>query len=76
MVSMATRYMILKTVGRPTKSIVSSVLLILEHKTWYQIKAKTKTFLPVVRYVNYLVYIFMNINENLKNEVKIIKHHK
>ena len=73
MVSMATRYMILKTGGRPTKSIVSRVLLFLEHKTWYQIKAKTQTFLPMVRYVNYPICIFMNINENLKNEVKIIK---
>ena len=73
MVSMATCYMIPKSWGRPTKSIVSSVLLFLEHKTWYQIKAKTKTFLPMVRYVNYLICIFININENLKNEVKIIK---
>ena len=63
MVSMATRYMILKTVDRPTKSIVSRVLLLLEHKTWYQIKAKTQTFLPMVR-------ILM---KTLKNEVKIIK---
>ena len=70
MVSMATRYMILKTGGRPTKSLVSRVLLLLEHKTWYQIKAKTQTFHPMVRYVNYLICIFMNINENLKNEVK------
>ena len=70
MVSMAKRYMILKTGGRPTKLIVSSVLLFLEHKTWYQIKDKTKTLLPMVRYINYLICIFMNINENLKNEVK------
>ena len=63
---MVTRYMIIKTEGRPTKSIVSSVLLFLEHKTWSQIKAKTKTFLPMVRYVNYLISIFININENLK----------
>ena len=65
MVSMATRYMILKTGDSPKKSIVSSVLLFLEHKTWYQIEAKTKTLLPMVRYVNYLICIFMNINENL-----------
>ena len=39
MVSIATRYMILNNVGRPTKSILTRVLLIIEHLTWYQIKA-------------------------------------
>ena len=66
MVSMATRYMILKTGGVATKSIVSRLLLFLEHTPWYQIEAKTYTFLPMVRYINYLICIFMNINENLK----------
>ena len=65
MVSMATRRMILKTGGSPTKPIVFSVLLFLDYKTWYQIEAKTKTLLPMVRYVNYIICIFMNINENL-----------
>ena len=39
MVSMVTRYMILKNGGNPTKALVSTVLLIIEHQTWYQIKA-------------------------------------
>ena len=39
MVFVVTRYMILKNGGNPTKSLVSTVLLIIEHKTWYQIKA-------------------------------------
>ena len=73
MVSMATRYMILKTGGISTKSIVSRVLLFLEHTPWYQIEAKTHNFLPMVRYIYYLICIFMNFNEDLKNEVKIIK---
>ena len=34
-----TRYMILKNGGQPTKSIVYRVLLILEHFTWFRIKA-------------------------------------
>ena len=77
MVSMATRYMILKTGGISTKSIVSRVLLFLEHTPWYQIEAKTHNFLPMVRYLYYLICIFMNINEDLKNEVKNHKkHHK
>ena len=33
MVSMVTRYMILKNGGNPTKSLVSTMLLIIEHKT-------------------------------------------
>ena len=66
MVSMATRNMILKNVGRPTKSIVTRVLLIIEHKTWYQIKAESQAILPVAQYVNHLICISMNINENLK----------
>ena len=69
MVSMVTRFMILKNGGYPSKSLVSTVLLIIEHKTWYQIKAETQTFRHIVRFVNYLICIFMNINENLKNEI-------
>ena len=36
MVAMVTRYMSLKN---GEKSLVSTMLLIIEHKTWYQIKA-------------------------------------
>ena len=39
MVSMATRNAILKNGGIPTRSIISQLLLILDNKTWYQIKA-------------------------------------
>ena len=70
MVSMVTRYYDYKTGDIPTKSIVSRVLLFLEHKTWCQIEAKTHTFLLIVRYINHLICIFMNINENFKNVVK------
>ena len=73
MVSMATNYMILKNGVSPTKQIISRVLLILEHLTWYKIKALTQAFPPMVRYVNHLIFIFMNINESHKNEVNIIK---
>ena len=31
-------------------------------------------FHPMVKYANYLVFIFMNINQNLKNKWKIIKN--
>ena len=39
MVSMVTRYIIFKNECRPTKSIESRVIHILEHKSLYQIKA-------------------------------------
>ena len=39
MVSMATGNAILKKGVRPTKSIISQLLLILDIKRWYQIKA-------------------------------------
>ena len=41
---------------------------------WYHIKALTCTFLSMVRYVNYLNFIFTNINEILKHEEKLIKN--
>ena len=69
MVPMATLYMILKNGGRLTKSIVSRVVLILEHLPWYQIEAWTQDVLLVVRYVNHLICIFMIINESMKNEL-------
>ena len=76
MVSMATLYMIHKNGGMLTKSIVSRVLLILEHTTWYQIEALTHAVLPVVKYVNHLICIFMIINESMKKELKYHKKHK
>ena len=43
--------------GEPSNSIISRFLLILSTKLG-------------VRYVNLLICIFMNINENLKHEIK------
>ena len=51
---------------RPANSIISRVLLILEHYNLCQIKAKTHVFLPVVKFINNQISIFMSINENLK----------
>ena len=68
-------YMILENWGRPTNSIIFTVLLILEHYNWCQIKAKTHVFFPVVRFVNNLICSFMNIDENLKKMSKIVKKH-
>ena len=70
MVSIATPYIILENGGGPTKSIHSRSSLIVEHLNWCQIKALTHVFFPVVRYVNHLISIFMNVNENFRNERK------
>ena len=41
-------------------------------------KKRLQYFHTMVKYANYLIFIFMNINENLENKRKIIKkkHHK
>ena len=66
MVSMAANNAILKNGGVTTKSFISQSLLSLDYKTWYQIQAMAYTFYHMVRYTNYLICIFMNINENVK----------
>ena len=48
MVSMATNYVILRNRDIPTKSIISQLLLILENRISYQIKAKTQGFYQIV----------------------------
>ena len=54
--------------GRPTNSIISRVLLILEHKIGVKLKLRyNHVFVHVLRYVNLLTFILININENLKN---------
>ena len=35
------------------------------YQTWYKIKAMTQPFFSVVGYVNYLIHILLNINENI-----------
>ena len=72
MVAMANRNAILKNGGLPTKSIISQLLLTIDYLTWYQIELyqKTHAFPPMIRDTNYLICIFMNINENLKNKGK------
>ena len=48
MVSMATRSVILLKNGtRPTNSIISQRLFILENKTWYQTKLRHWSFIPL-----------------------------
>ena len=70
---MATHNAIFKIGGVPTKSIISQLLLSLDCYTWYQIKAKAMAFYQMVRHANYLICIFMNINENVGKYGKIVK---
>ena len=59
-----------KSRGVPRKIFICQLVIALERQTWYQTKAKTPTFYLLIRYANYLVVIFMNINENIRNERK------
>ena len=68
MVAMATCNGNLEDGGVPTNSIISLLLLTIADLNWYQIKAKSQAFSPVVRYLNYLICIFIHINESLKHK--------
>ena len=39
---------------------------------WYQSDAETKLFYSVVKYVNYLIGISININENYRSNRKFV----
>ena len=70
---MATHNAIFMIGGVSTKSIISQLLFSLDCYTWYQIKAYELAFQQMVRHANYLylICIFMNINEMLKNMGKL-----
>ena len=52
----------------PTKCLLFQLPLALEYQTWNQIYAKLQQFYLMIKYANYLIIIFMNINENIRNE--------
>ena len=49
------------------------LLTFLDYQTCYQIKVETLHFNPVVWYTNDLIWIFKNINENIKNKRKMLE---
>ena len=59
-----------KKVGIDLKFLIFQFVIALENQTWHQTDAKIQTFYLLMRYANYLVIIFMNINENIRNERK------
>ena len=60
--------------GVPRKFLIFQFVIALENKTWYQTDAKIQTFYLLIRYANYLIIIFININENIRNARKSWKH--
>ena len=59
--------------GVPTTLPMCQLRPILDCQTWYQIKAQTKSFYLIVQYANYLICIFMNINETWEIIKKIVE---
>ena len=49
------------------------LLTLLDYHTCYQIKVETLHFNPIVGFTNYLICIFMNINENIRNKRKMLE---
>ena len=62
-----------KSRGVPRKILIFKLVNALENQTWYQTNAKILTFYLSIRYANYLIIIFMNINESIRNE-KILEN--
>ena len=60
MVSIATHNALLKNEDVVTK------ILTLNFNTWYQLNVKTKVFYLMFRYVYYQIWIYVNINENIR----------
>ena len=54
----------------PRKFLIFQLVIAFESQTWYQTVAKIPTFYLLIRYANYLIVIFMNINKNIRNERK------
>ena len=59
-----------KSRGVPRKFLIFQLVIALESRTWYQTEAKIPTFNLLIKYANYLIVIFMNINENIRNQRK------
>ena len=59
-----------------TKLPKCQLLTIINYQTCYQIKVETLHFNPIVLYTNYLICIFININENIRNKRKMLENLK
>ena len=54
----------------PRKVLYFQLPIAIEYQTCYQINAKVDSIYIMIRCANYLIIIFMNINENIRNERK------
>ena len=52
------------------------LLTFLDYQTSYQIKVEKLHFNPIIWYTNYLICIFMNIKENIRNKRKVLENLK
>ena len=52
------------------------LLTFLDYQTCYQIRVETLHFNQIVWYANYLICIFMNSNENIRNKRKMLENLK
>ena len=52
----------------PSKCLLFQLPIALEYQTWNQIYAKVQPFYLMIKYTKYLIIIFININENIRNE--------
>ena len=59
-----------KSRGVHRKCLIFQLVIALESQTWYQTDAKIPIFYLLIRYANHLIIIFMNINENIRNDKK------
>ena len=56
--------------GVPRKLSYFQLPIAIEYQTLYEINAKVEPIYIMIRYANYLIILFMNINENIRNERK------
>ena len=52
---------------------ICQLLVSIDYQIRYQIKAYTKGFYPLVRYLNDLTLIFMNNYENMRHKKKMVE---
>ena len=57
----------------PTKCPICLLRTSLDYKTWYQIKMRHCHLTKMIKYANYLIKIFKNINVNIRHKTKFVE---
>ena len=63
-----------KLMGYTIKIFISQLLVALNCQTWFKIDATTQFLYPVVKYINYLILLFMNVIWTIKIIEKMQKN--